>query len=68
MISNQFKDTDAEVASLEGKLSRARQVTQGMMSVLLTGRVRLVSCHCFVYGAEEHCPVDEARGARNDTG
>jgi hypothetical protein len=33
---------DAEIAVLEGKLSKARQVKQGMMSVLLTGRVRLV--------------------------
>ena len=33
---------DAEIAALEGKLSKARQVKQGMMSMLLTGRVRLV--------------------------
>jgi hypothetical protein len=41
---------DAEIAALEGKLSKARQVKQGMMSELLTppsaagqpGRVRLV--------------------------
>jgi len=40
----------AEIAALEGKLSKARQVKQGMMFVLLTlpsaagqaGRVRLV--------------------------
>jgi type I restriction enzyme S subunit len=35
-------DMDAEIAALEGKLSKARQVKQGMMSELLTGRVRLV--------------------------
>jgi len=29
---------DAEITALEGKLSTARQVKQGMMSVLLTGR------------------------------
>jgi len=34
---------DAEVTALEEKLSKARQVKQGMMSVLLTGRVRLVT-------------------------
>jgi len=28
---------DAEVTALEGKLSKARQVKQGMMSMLLTG-------------------------------
>ncbi len=44
MISNQDRDMDAEVTALEGKLSKARQVKQGMMSVLLTGRVRLVRC------------------------
>jgi len=33
---------DTKVAALEGKLSKARQVKQGMMSVLLTGRVMLV--------------------------
>jgi type I restriction enzyme S subunit len=33
---------DVEISALEGKLSKARQVRQGMMSVLLTGRVRLV--------------------------
>jgi type I restriction enzyme S subunit len=35
-------DMDAEVTALEEKLSKARQVKQGMMSVLLTGKVRLV--------------------------
>jgi len=34
--------TAREIAALEGKLSKARQVKAGMMSVLLTGRVRLV--------------------------
>jgi type I restriction enzyme, S subunit len=33
---------EAEIAALEGKLSEARQVKQGMMSMLLTGRLRLV--------------------------
>jgi type I restriction enzyme, S subunit len=33
---------DAEISALEGKLSKARQVKQGMMSMLLTGRVSLV--------------------------
>ena len=37
-----LSDMDAEVTALEGKLSKARQVNAGMMSVLLTGRVRLV--------------------------
>jgi hypothetical protein len=33
---------DAEITALEGKLAKARQVKQGMMQELLTGRVRLV--------------------------
>jgi hypothetical protein len=33
---------DAEISALEAKLSTASQVKQGMMSVLLTGKVRLV--------------------------
>jgi len=35
-------DMDAEISALEDKLVKARQVKQGMMSELLTGRVRLV--------------------------
>jgi type I restriction enzyme S subunit len=42
MISSQGKDIDAEVTALEGKLPKAREVKVGMMSVLLTGRIRLV--------------------------
>jgi type I restriction enzyme, S subunit len=33
---------DAEVAALEGKLAKARDVKQGIMQVLLTGEVRLI--------------------------
>jgi hypothetical protein len=33
---------DAEVTALEGRLSTVRAVKAGMMSVLLTGRIRLV--------------------------
>ncbi len=35
-------DMDAEIAALEAKLAKARQVKQGMMQELLTGRIRLV--------------------------
>lgn len=35
-------DIDAEIAALETKLAKARQVKQGMMQNLLTGRIRLV--------------------------
>jgi type I restriction enzyme S subunit len=33
---------DAELAALETKLIKARQLKQGMMQELLTGRIRLV--------------------------
>lgn len=37
-----LSDMDAEIAALEEKLAKARQVKQGMMQMLLTGKVRLV--------------------------
>jgi type I restriction enzyme S subunit len=37
-----LSDMDAELAALEDKLVKARQLKQGMMQVLLTGRIRLV--------------------------
>ena len=41
-IAETLSDMDAEIAALEEKLSKAREVNAGMMSVLLSGRVRLV--------------------------
>lgn len=35
-------DMESEIAALEGKLSKAPKVKQGMMSVLLMEKVRLV--------------------------
>jgi type I restriction enzyme S subunit len=37
-----LSDMDAEIAALEGKTAKARQLKQGMMQELLTGRIRLV--------------------------
>ena len=37
-----LSDMDAEIAALETKLSKARQIKQGMMQELLTGRIRLI--------------------------
>jgi type I restriction enzyme S subunit len=37
-----LRDMDAEIATLEAKLAKARQLKQGMMQELLTGRIRLV--------------------------
>ncbi len=37
-----LSDMDAEIAALEAKLVKARQLKQGMMQELLSGRIRLV--------------------------
>jgi type I restriction enzyme, S subunit len=37
-----LSDMDAEIVELEGKLAKARQIKQGMMQELLTGRIRLI--------------------------
>lgn len=41
-IAAVLSDMDAEIAALEANLSKARQVKQGMMQELLTGRIRLI--------------------------
>ncbi len=41
-IAAVLSDMDAEVAALEARLAKARQVKQGMVQALLTGRIRLV--------------------------
>ena len=41
-ISKALDDMDAEIQALETRLEKARQVKEGMMQNLLTGRIRLV--------------------------
>jgi type I restriction enzyme S subunit len=41
-IATILSDMDLEIEALEEKLGKARQIKQGMMQELLTGRVRLV--------------------------
>jgi type I restriction enzyme, S subunit len=41
-IAEVLSGMDAEITALEAKLAKARQVKQGMMHNLLTGRIRLV--------------------------
>ena len=41
-IATILSDMDAELAALEAKLAKARNLKQGMMQELLTGRIRLV--------------------------
>ncbi len=40
-IATILSDMDAEIAMLEMKLAKARQLKTGMMQELLTGRIRL---------------------------
>ncbi len=42
MIFNQGREMDGDVTALGGILSTVREVKAGMMSVFLTGKVRLV--------------------------
>jgi type I restriction enzyme S subunit len=41
-IAAVLSDMDTEIESLESKLAKAREIKQGMMKELLTGRIRLV--------------------------
>jgi type I restriction enzyme S subunit len=41
-IASILSDLDTEITSLETKLIKARQIKQGMMQELLTGRIRLI--------------------------
>jgi type I restriction enzyme, S subunit len=41
-IAENLSDMDAEIAALEAKLAKVRQIKQGMMQELLIGRIRLV--------------------------
>jgi type I restriction enzyme, S subunit len=41
-IATILSDMDAEIGSIEAKLTKTRQIKQGMMHELLTGRIRLV--------------------------
>lgn len=41
-IASVLSDMDTDIYSLESKLAKAREIKQGMMQELLTGRIRLV--------------------------
>jgi type I restriction enzyme, S subunit len=41
-IAEMLADIDMEITALQAKLAKARQIKQGMMQELLTGRIRLV--------------------------
>jgi type I restriction enzyme, S subunit len=42
VIATILSDMDAEIDSIEAKLTKTRQIKQGMMHELLTGRIRLI--------------------------
>lgn len=42
-IATILSDMDAEIEALENQLAKARQIKQGMMQELLTGRIRLLA-------------------------
>ena len=41
-ISSVLSDMDAEIEALERKRDKYRQIKQGAMQVLLTGKIRLI--------------------------
>jgi type I restriction enzyme S subunit len=41
-IATVLSDMDSEIDSLESKLAKAREIKQGMMQELLTGRIRII--------------------------
>lgn len=41
-IATVLSDMDTELAALDSRLAKARQIKQGMMQELLTGRIRLL--------------------------
>lgn len=41
-IATILSDMDAELAALESRLAKTRQIKQGLMQELLTGRIRLL--------------------------
>ena len=41
-IASILSDMDVEIEALEQKLKKTRQIKQGMMQQLLTGKIRLV--------------------------
>ncbi|MEE9304203.1 MAG: restriction endonuclease subunit S [Thiotrichaceae bacterium] len=46
-IANILSDIDTEISGLEEKLTKARQIKQGMVTELLTGKIRLVAPQLF---------------------
>jgi type I restriction enzyme S subunit len=58
-IADILSDMDAEIAAVETKLTKARQIKQGMMQELLTGRIRLArpSAEVLSFPAKESASV-----------
>ena len=43
-IANILSDCDSEIAALEEKRDKYKEIKQGMMQQLLTGKIRLIGC------------------------
>lgn len=61
-ISQAFADMDADIAAIESRLNKARDLKQGMMQELLTGRVRLVQPACNVKLSRARFADDDIAG------
>lgn len=63
-IAEVLSDMDAEIDALTAKLDKARDIKQGMMSELLTGRIRLIETEP-AKSADEVQPEAETKPMRN---
>ena len=59
-IAEILSDMDTEIDKLTARLNKLRGIKQGMMSELLTGRIRLVEQNATVEVAEEIAPTAQA--------
>jgi len=56
-IATVLSDMDTEIESLESKLAKAREIKQGMMQELLTGKIRLVKSSAVSANQQERSHV-----------
>ncbi|NLX93384.1 MAG: restriction endonuclease subunit S [Clostridiales bacterium] len=58
-IAGILSDMDADIEKLTAKLNKLRGIKQGMMSELLTGRIRLIEQDATIEVAEEIAPITQ---------
>ena len=64
-IASVLSDMDAEIVLLEMKLTKTRQIKQGMMRELLTGKIRLISPASKVISFSTQKPASSSEKAHN---